>query len=201
RQKDLLKAWRQIVRWLVADTPDQIELHIEPQPDSESVKLQVHARDARFEPLDNASVTLKVTPLGAAQPLSLTAEASTSEPGLYESTFVPHDSTGYRVDATVTNENGAVAGTAQAGWTTDLAATEFRSLAPNRALMEALAQKTGGAMVEAGQLEAFVRDLPAKRAPITESSVRPLWHTPSVFLFALLCFTGEWGLRRWKGLA
>jgi hypothetical protein len=28
----------------------------------------------------------------------------------------------------------------------------------------------------------------------------PLWHTPAMFGFALLCFVSEWGLRRWKGL-
>jgi hypothetical protein len=28
---------------------------------------------------------------------------------------------------------------------------------------------------------------------------RPLWHTPWLFLLALACFLGEWGLRRQKG--
>src|SRR5258708_19530472 len=29
---------------------------------------------------------------------------------------------------------------------------------------------------------------------------RSFWHQPAVFLFALLCFVAEWGVRRWKGL-
>ena len=201
RQQDLQKAWRQIVRWLVSDVPDQIELRAEPQPTEESVRLAVRARNNRFEPLDNAAVTLKVTPLGAAQPISLNAEPSATEPGLYEAVYVPHEKNGYRVEAAVTNENGALAGNARTGWTSDLAAAELRSLSPNRPLMESLAQKTGGEILTPSALEAFARDLPAKRAPITEAWTRPLWHTPAVFIFALGCFIGEWGLRRWKGLA
>ncbi len=50
RQADLLKAWRQIVRWLVADIPDPVEVRAEPQPDGASVHLQVRARDAKFLP-------------------------------------------------------------------------------------------------------------------------------------------------------
>ncbi len=201
RQKDLQKAWRQIVRWLVADVPEQIDLRAESKPGDETIHLQVRARDNAFEPIDNAGVTVKVTSLGAAQPVSLTAEPSASEPGLYEASYVPHENNGYRVDASVTNDAGANAGNAKTGWTSDLAGTELRSLAANRALMESLAKKTGGEVLNPDRLRSFVHDLPSKRAPVTEAWTRPLWHTPQVFLFALGCFVAEWGLRRWKGLA
>ena len=32
RQKDLGKAWRQVVRWLVADVPEPLELRVEAFP-------------------------------------------------------------------------------------------------------------------------------------------------------------------------
>ncbi|MDR3401305.1 MAG: glutamine amidotransferase [Chthoniobacter sp.] len=204
RQTDLLKAWRQIVRWLVADIPEPVEVRAEPQPDGASVRLQVQARDTKFLPLDNATVTLKVSrpeaPANEA-PLSLHAEPSTSEPGLYEASFIPRESGGYRVDASVVNEAGAAAGQSSTGWTSDLAAAEFRDLKPNRALMERLAQQTGGRVLSPDDLASFARELPSHHAPVTETWTRPLWHTPWVFLLALLCFVGEWGLRRWKGLA
>jgi uncharacterized membrane protein len=204
RQADLSKAWRQMVRWLVADVPEPIELRAEAQPDGANVRLQVRARDPKFQALDNAAVTLKVARVGAPDseaPLTLTAEPSTSEPGLYEASYIPRESSGYRVEATVANETGAAAGTAATGWTSDLAAAEFRDLKPNRALMEQLARQTGGEVLAVENLDSFARDLPAKRAPVTETTTRPLWHTPWMFVFALGCFVGEWGLRRWKGLA
>jgi uncharacterized membrane protein len=200
-QKDLGKAWRQLVRWLVADVPEPIELRAEPQPGGELVRLLVRVRDGKFQPMENSAVTLKVQAVSGGEPITLNAEASAEEPGLYEASYIPRESGGYRVEAKVTGENGAAVGSAAAGWTTDLAAAEFRSLAPNRALMENLARQTGGEVLTADQLEAFARELPAKRAPVTENWTQPLWHTPAMLLFALGCFVGEWGIRRWKGLA
>ena len=56
-------------------------------------------------------------------------------------------------------------------------------------------------MIDAARLADFAGSLPNRKAPITESWSFPLWHQPAVFLFALLCFLAEWGLRRWKGMA
>ncbi len=204
RMKDLGRAWRQMVRWLVADVPSAIEVRAEPQADAQAVRLEVRARDAKFEPIENARVTVKVQRAGATGPdaeLSITAEASPKEAGLYLATYTPRESGGYRAEATVLNESGATAGTAEAGWSTNLDADEFRLLAPNRTLMEQLARKTGGEVVEAGLLEKFARDLPHRKAPVTETSTEPLWHTGGMFLFALACFIGEWGIRRRGGLA
>ena len=203
RQADLMKGWRQMVRWIVADVPEPIEVRSEPQPDGVSVRLQVRARDAKFQPLENAAVALKVTRAGVADAaaLTLTAEASAGEPGLYETTYIPRENGGYRVEAAVRNDAGGVAGAAATGWTSDLAAAEFRDLKPNRALMEQLARQTGGEVLAADDLAAFARRLQTGRMPVTETWTRPLWHTPWMMLFALACLVGEWGLRRWKGLA
>ena len=93
------------------------------------------------------------------------------------------------------------AGQSSTGWTSDLAAAEFRDLQPNRPLMERLARQTGGRVLSPDDLASFARRLPSEHAPITETWTRPIWHTPLVFLLALACFVSEWGLRRWKGLA
>lgn len=201
RQKDLGKAWRQLVRWLVADVPARIELRAEPAPDALSVRLQVRARDAKYQAIDNAGVTLKVLQAGAAQPVSLTAEPSATEPGVYEATYIPRENGGFRVDASVADENGATVGSAATGWTTDLAAAEFQSLTPNRALMETVANKTGGKVLAPEQVAAFTRELPSQRAPVTETWTEPLWHTSWMLVLVVGCFVGEWGLRRWRGLA
>jgi hypothetical protein len=202
RQKDLMKAWRQMVRWMVADVPEPIEVRSEVQPDGVSMKLQVRARDPKFLPMENATVSLAITRAGLTDPpLALTAEASPSEPGLYETTYIPRENGGYRVEASVRNDAGAIAGGAAAGWTSDLAAAEFRDLQPNRTLMEQLARQTGGQVLTPDELPAFARRLPDERAPVTETWTQPLWHTPWMLLFALGCLVGEWGLRRSKGLA
>ena len=128
------------------------------------------------------------------------AEPSLKEPGLYEAAYVPRGTGGYLARAIATNSVGVEVGRAEAGWTTDLAAEEFRSLQPNFALLQEIARRTGGELIAPEQLEQFARRLPARKAPVMEDSTAPAWHTPAVLAFALACFVGEWGLRRWKGM-
>ena len=91
-------------------------------------------------------------------------------------------------------------GRAEAGWSSDLAAEEFRSLTPNVALLEDIARKTGGEVVAIDDLQKFASRLPQLRAPVMETWSYPAWHTPAMFAFALACLLAEWGLRRWKGM-
>ena len=202
-RKDMDKAWRQMMRWLVTDVPNRFEVHVEPKESSDTVSLQVRAREKTFQPLDNASVQLVVTSMGSGakstNSVKLKADAA-AEPGLYETTFITRQAGGYRVDAIVSDANGAEVGRAEAGWTSDPAAEEFRSLKPNRAFLETLAKQTGGEMVKASGLESFAKSMPNRKAPVMESASIPLWHTPAMFLFALACFVAEWGVRRLKGL-
>jgi uncharacterized membrane protein len=206
---DMDKAWRQLIRWLVTDAPSRVELNVEPRPDdgNGAVTLAVRARDPKFQALDNASVTIEIEPvMGDAatgtktNSLRLQAEPSVNDPGLYQAVYVPRVTGGYKATAYVTNSVGAEAGRDDSGWSTDLAAEEFRSLSPNVPLLEAIAKKSGGEIVPANKLEEFVRNLPQKHAPIMDSWTFPLWHTPVMFGFALVCFVSEWGLRRWKGM-
>jgi len=240
--RDMDKAWRQLMRWLVVDVPKRIDLQVQAKPGdpNNAVLLQLRARDKKFQPLDNATVSLQIAPAAQAsglsatgqasslsttgrttraalheaaatmrhgtnqpgtKPVLLTAEPSGREPGLYEAVFVPRETGGYLAEAVVTGENGAEVGRAEAGWTSDPAAEEFRSLRPNRALLEEIAKRSGGEIVPANGLGAFARSLPNRKAPITETWTSPLWHQAGVFLFALACFVAEWGLRRQRGLA
>jgi uncharacterized membrane protein len=200
---DLEKAWRQTIRWLVADVPKRVEVAVE-QPKDESeidgaTRLDVRVRDIEFAPLDNASVTVRIaTPDGKS--VELTAEASAREAGLYEAVYVPRQSGAYRAEIIAMAPDGSEAGRGEAGWTSEPAADEFRVLTPNRDLLERLARATGGQTVEASQLDSFAATLPTRHVQITEPYIRPLWHTPWVFLLAIACLTAEWGIRRWKGL-
>jgi hypothetical protein len=207
--RDMDKAWRQMMRWLVADVPNRVELTIAPPSDKDegAVRLQARVRDTKFQPLDNAGVTVEIQPLmtdaagATTNILALQAEPSAKEAGLYEITYVPRLTGGYKATAFVTNSVGAEVGRASTGWSTDLAAEEFRSLTPNFSLLEAIAHQTGGEVVPAEKLEEFVQKLPRRQAPVMEAWSFPLWDTPAVFGFALVCFISEWGLRRWKGMA
>jgi hypothetical protein len=82
----------------------------------------------------------------------------------------------------------------------DPAAEEFRSLEPNRPLLEELARRTGGTLLAWTDLASFAERLPREAAPIMETRVYSLWHQSGVFLAVLACFIAEWVWRRWRGL-
>jgi hypothetical protein len=201
-ESDLEKSWRQTVRWLVADVPRRVEAEVRPQDDSEigEVTVDVRVRDAEYLPLDNAQVAIEVTtPDG--KKLSLDAEPIDEEAGAYRASHVPRLPGSYRAKIDVKAPNGTPVGQREAGWVAQPAADEFKTLQPNRAALEEIAAKTGGEIITTENLDQFVAGLPNRKAPITEPWIRPAWHHPLFYLAILGCLVGEWGLRRWKGLA
>ena len=167
--------------------------------------------------MDNATVTIDVqsSPMAlnfetsgstapkieTSLPIRIQAEPALSEAGLYQSIYVARTTGAYKAAATVTDASGVEVGRAEVGWTADPAADEFRSLKPNRGLLEKIAKQSSGEMVDSSRLNEFAKSMPNRSVPIMETWSFPLWHTSAVFLFALICFVSEWGLRRWKGLA
>ncbi|MEY4939193.1 MAG: hypothetical protein RIQ93_928 [Verrucomicrobiota bacterium] len=206
---DMDKAWRQLLRWLVADVPARVQTTVEPLATDANgaVRLQVRVRDEKFLPVDDATVSIDVesavfdgTTGAAGRTIKVEAEPALSEPGLYQAIYVPRQTGGFKANASVKNNAGADLGRGEAGWSSDLAAEEFRSLTPNVALLEEIARKTGGQVVAVDELEKFASRLPQLRAPVMEAWSYPAWHNPLLFAFALACLVSEWGLRRWKGM-
>src|SRR5690606_12790236 len=142
-QEDGAKAWRQIARWLVTDTPEGITLTARPDAQTPgAMRLWVRVKDREFKAMDSASVSVngrKVageTATNQVASLELTAEPVSSEPGLYTASYVQHGSGGYFAEAIVRDDQGIEVGRAKSGWVSEPAADEFRSLTPNRALLE-----------------------------------------------------------------
>ena len=174
-------------------------------PGQESAaSLTVRARDKTFNPLENASVLITITgPAvdGKTNRVTIPAEASDREAGVYRVTYIPREPGAYHASAVVTDSAGVKVAEVETGWASEPLAREFASLKPNRPLLEEIARKTGGELVTPNRLQPFVESLQQKKAPIIETYSYPLWHKPFVFLVALGCFVTEWGMRRWKGLA
>lgn len=200
-ESDLEKSWRQTVRWLVSDVPGRVEVESRRSStgSTPAVQVLVRARDAQFEPLDNANVALHVqTPDG--HKIELVAESSDRSPGQYEALFAPRAPGVYRATIMVTAADGSEVGQREIGWTVEPQTEEFRTLAVNRPLLEQLAKQTGGEVIALDNLDSFVSSLPNRKIPVTETWTYPLWHQSSVFLLAITCLIGEWGLRRWRGM-
>ena len=216
QQADLARFWRQISRWLVTDVPSPVDLRVVQSSADSGVELRVTARDKDFRPLELAttrvtirraeggptpsSTTTQPSPPPTFQQAILPAEPSPDAPGRYTANFVARESGAYLATAEVLDRAGKLVGRAEAGWVHDPAADEFRSIAPNRPLLEELARRTGGAVLDHRELPQLAERLSRSPAPIMETWSRPLWHTPWFFAAVLGCFLAEWAWRRWKGL-
>ncbi len=198
--EDRSKAWRQLLRWLVVEARQRVEIELEPDTDLNGFarKIEVRVRNKAFEPMDEATIQLEVLREGEEEAILLPAEPSNKEPGLFVASFVPRETAGYSVRVKALDNQNELIGEDEAGWSNDFAAEEFKSLNPNLPLLENLAEKTQGEVVRAKDISQFIRTLSKKDAPITEQFRTPLWHSPIIFLLALVCFISEWGLRRWN---
>lgn len=198
---DLGKAWRQMLRWLIVDVPDRVELKAVEENSGAAglMRIEARIRDKEFHPQDNAAVTVNVTPPDGT-PLSLTTEPSLKEPGLYETTVSSRPAGGWRATVAVTDPEGQPLGEGATGWAADFAAEELARVTPNRTLLERIAKETGGQVVELSGLADFVETLPNREAPLTETTTTPLWHNPLVWLLIVAGLCVEWGVRRRRGL-
>jgi len=204
-REDQGKFWRQTLRWLVADVPERLSLQVQPLTDAEpqAVAFRIQARHPNFQPMDNVSIAVTVSPPPGGQ-VHLNAEALDDEIGTFTTTYVPRTSGGYTARALFTDPQGNRLGEAVTGWDVDLEGDEFRSIGINHALLQRIAKETGGEVLATHDLDRFAKNLPQRRVPITVLQTRPLWDLPGVlpllFLLLLICLGGEWVLRRWKGL-
>ena len=195
---DLENAWRQIVRWLVADVPKRVEIQVSNAP-GRAVDAKIIVRNDRFEPEDNAKLEITLIAPDHSE-VNLDAQPS-EQPGQYTARFVPHENGAYRIRVEATDSDGEPIGIRDGGWVSQPAADEFRSLTPNTGLLTELAETTKGEVVEAKRLERFVASLATRKVPVMENWKSPLWQQVPVFLLAIILLVGEWALRRTYGMA
>jgi uncharacterized membrane protein len=198
KREDLPRAWRQIIRWLVAEVPNRVQLDTKDLSDAAGLhrKLTVRARDAEFKPLGFANVELSVLPGGdESKAVDLSVESG-AETGAFESSYRLGEEGGYVARAKVRDEAGQMIGEVEAGWASNPAADEYASLQPNVSLMEKLAERTGGDVLAVSDLAGWANELPMKKADVMKPFPTTLWHLPWMFAAALLLLVTEWWLRR-----
>ncbi len=198
---DLAQCWRQMARWLTSDVPKRLKVEIvAPVKANDPHTIKILARDESYLPLDNASFEVSVLPPdGKLVPVDVTPDREHA--GLYQANFWSQIDGPYVVSVKAKAADGTEIGEVESGWSAEPSALEFRNLAPNLDELAALAKQSGGEIVDIDDLDKFVRSLPTRHVPITETRIEPLWHSSSWLALTLICLCAEWGLRRWRGLA
>lgn len=196
--------WRQLVRHLASAAAPQRRLSVAAQ--GGALNLRVAWKNARFDPLADATVTARITPPdGAAFETSLPWIGSEGAFGKTVAAIGGSEQMPpgiYRVDVTAQVAGGL--GTAET--VTRLAQVGTRNLehfgaARNDALLARIATATGGQVWRPDDLAGLREAIAFTGAGIRERHRLPLWDAPFFYLLLVLLKCAEWSLRRiWGGI-
>lgn len=193
--------WRQLLRWVVAETPDQVEASAEPESvePGEAVTIAASVADAGFVEVNGASVTAQVTtPAGDVRELAL--EWRGEEDGKYTATFVPESDGIYEV-AVEAGRDSISYGSAQTSVRAAPGVEEFRDPYQRRSLLERVAGETGGRYYTVETASELPEDLQFAGGGVTVREERDLWDMPALFILLAGLLAAEWVYRRKRGLA
>lgn len=198
--------WRQLLRWLVNDTPGRLDLEMDGAAvaPGEALALRATLEDERYLRVNGAAVTATVVgPAGvpADVPLAWTVERD----GEYEGSFVPSEPGLHRVEVRAPSADAD--GT---GADTLTAVGHFRAGDPGREafgagrrtdLLRRLAEETGGRFYTADDAAALAEEIRYAAAGDTVQEAHPLWDMPILLLMLGILLSSEWVYRQRKELA
>ena len=193
--------WRRLVRWLVDGVPDQVVARV-PQDQVEPeqvVTVLAEVGDANYEELNNSAVTAIVTdPSG--ELIELPMEWTAEKDGEYRTTFTAADEGFYevRVEAAVDNE---LLGEDTVYLQVAPSDSEFYDSTMGAPLLERVAEETGGRFYTPDTVGTLPDDVQYVGGGVTVVEERDLWDMPALLLLLAALLLGEWGYRRYKGLA
>ena len=192
--------WRQMLRWLVSDTPNRVVSSIA-RPvlfDDGRVHFRAEVRDTTYLPTSDAQVEARVVgPDGAAQSVELHPDPL--EQGVYSVDWDAGRAGSYVAEVTARRGDQELGRDVVTFRREDGVAENFH-LEQNRDLLEKLSSQTGGRYYRPNEVSKLGDDISYSDAGITVRETRDLWDMPIVFFLAVLLCCAEWLLRRRWGV-
>jgi uncharacterized membrane protein len=192
--------WRQLLRWLVSDTPTRVVTSIA-RPvlyDDGRVHLRAEVRDTTYLPTSDAVIQARIVgPDGSAQSVDLHPDSI--EQGVYTADWDAAKAGSYVAEVTATRNQQELGRDVITFRREDGVAENFH-LEQNRDLLEKLSSQTGGKYYRPNEVSRLGEDISYSDAGITVRETRDLWDMPIVFFVVLLLCCTEWVLRRRWGV-
>ena len=192
--------WRQLLRWVVDEVPDQVEIRMTSdrvEPGS-MVAFTASVSDKAFLDLNDASVTATVSSPDSATldvPMSWGGEKA----GEYQGSFTAKTPGWYEV-RTVATRAGADVGRAVAHVRAAPGEQEYFDATLRAGTLRRIAEETGGRYYAADGIATLADDLRYTGRGVTTVEEHDLWHMPVVLLLIVGLLSAEWGYRRVVGL-
>jgi uncharacterized membrane protein len=192
--------WRQLLRWVVADTPGQVVASVPQQIvfDDGHIQLSADVRDKQYLPAPDATVEANI--LGP-DGISATVQMSPvpDSPGKFQADWTAGKAGSYLTEVTARRGDQEVGKDVLTFQRMDGVAENFHT-GQNRDLLEKLASQTGGEYRRPQDLSKLASDIPYSDAGVTVRETKPLWNMPAAFLLIVGLVMTEWLLRRKWGI-
>jgi len=193
--------WRQMLRWLVADTPAPVEAtttvdRVEP---GEAVTIEASVVDPTWLDVNDAHVMARVTRPGGTTldvPLQWTGERD----GQYRGTFVSTVPGAYEI-AIDADRNGKPIGTNTAYVRAGAGDSEYFDPTMHEAPLQRIAEETGGRFYTTANVAGLAEDVSYAGRGVTSVEERELWNMPIILIMLVGLVCAEWGYRRAVGLS
>jgi uncharacterized membrane protein len=199
--------WRQLVRWLSAQSPDPVTMEMERESYSpgENVTLHLEVRDSTFAPHKNANVTVKITtPEGEGVPLFASADLAAERAGdlaKYAASYEAGAEGLYYAEALAHDKQGRFLGKAESAFFVEPSQAELANADLQAPVLQRLAEITNGRYFHVSEAEALPEAIQVARSSFSKLTEHDLWDAP-IFFFAIVLLLGvEWFVRRAKGLS
>lgn len=192
--------WRQLLRSLVDGVGEPVGLALDRERAEmgEPVEISARVRDSTYIDLNDARVVARLTsPSGVAREVPL--EWSVEDDGLYTGSFVPDEDGGWSIEVDANRADVRIGH--DQGWVrVGPGEDEFFDAARRAALLERIAEETGGRAYTPENVASLAEDIQYAGAGVTMIEERDLWDMPLFFLVLLGLIGGEWAFRRRRGL-
>ena len=193
--------WRQLLHAIASSAPPRAS--IEPErltyDDERNVRLVAELRNERFEPINDASVELRIAPQAEpafVQPMQPSGQGD----GRYMAGVDAASAGLYRIEMTA-KAGGREVGSAITHVLRNDGIAEHFATHQHRAVLERIAAMTGGRYWTLADLAGLAAAIPYSKAGVVERQTLDLWNLPIVFLVLLALKLSEWLLRlRWGRL-
>jgi hypothetical protein len=194
--------WRQMLRYLVSGTPDQVEIGTEKEVYALDDKVTIVAdiRDKHFNPVADARATARVTkPSGLVVDLPLKFTTLNSV-NTYVGEFKADELGQHRIELMGTSTSlGTLS--ARANMLVSDLNREYYGAAQNNELLQRIAAETGGKYYTPAEAQSLLDDLIYRQTPYSERVTKDLWDMPVNFMLIIGLLSAEWFLRKREGLA
>ncbi len=192
--------WRQLLRWLVTDSPGQVAASVPDQMlfDDGRVHLSADVRDKSFQPAPDARVEAHILgPNGTSASVEMSPVPDA--PGQFQADWNAEKPGSYVTEVVAQRGNEEIGRDVLNFQRMDGVAENFRT-GQNRELLEKLAAQTGGRYWHPDEISKLPDEIPYSDAGITMRQTKELWNMPAVFLLLILLRFSEWLLRRKWGV-